>query len=64
MLQEEDLSNMGISAGPIENNDLVWKAIIHGPQGSLFEDGVFNIILAFSEDYPFKPPHVRFISKI
>ena len=33
-------------------------------KGSLFEDGVFNIILVFSEDYPFKSPRVRFISKM
>ena len=71
LLQEEDPLNLGVSltlsavsAGPIENNDLVWTAIIHGPQGSLFEDGIFKILLVFTEEYPFKPPHVRFISKI
>ena len=71
LLQEEDPLNMGVSltlhavsAGPIENNDLVWTAIIHGPQGSLFEDGIFKILLVFTEEYPFEPPHVRFISKM
>eukprot|EP00117_Sycon_ciliatum_P045216 scpid107061/ scgid32524/ Ubiquitin-conjugating enzyme E2 D4; HBUCE1; Ubiquitin carrier protein D4; Ubiquitin-protein ligase D4 len=59
--------SFGCSAAPI-GNDLFgvfhWIAIICGPQGSLYEGGVFRLSLDFPDEYPWKPPRVAFITKI
>uniref|UniRef100_A0A8C4TCQ5 UBC core domain-containing protein n=1 Tax=Erpetoichthys calabaricus TaxID=27687 RepID=A0A8C4TCQ5_ERPCA len=53
----------GVSGAPSENNINVWNAVIFGPKGTPFEDGTFKVVIEFSEEYPSKPPTVRFISK-
>ncbi|KAF1759326.1 hypothetical protein GCK72_015791 [Caenorhabditis remanei] len=54
----------GVSGAPTEDNILAWEAIIFGPQETPFEDGTFKLSLEFSEEYPNKPPIVKFISKM
>ena len=64
-LARQNSSNVGISAGPIDENiEFIWKAVIIGPEDSPFEGGIFHLILVFCQEYPSKPPHVRFISKM
>jgi len=41
-----------------------WEAVIFGPQDTPFEDGTFKLSLEFSEEYPNKPPQVKFVSKM
>ena len=45
-------------------SDLEWKAKIKGPLQSPYEGGLFTILIIFPPDYPFKPPHVTFATKI
>ncbi|PAV57481.1 hypothetical protein WR25_26894 [Diploscapter pachys] len=54
----------GVSGAPTEDNILAWEAIIFGPQDTPFEDGTFKLSLEFTEEYPNKPPTVKFISKM
>uniref|UniRef100_G1P562 Ubiquitin conjugating enzyme E2 A n=10 Tax=Yangochiroptera TaxID=30560 RepID=G1P562_MYOLU len=54
----------GVSGAPSENNIMVWNAVIFGPEGTPFEDGTFKLIIEFTEEYPNKPPTVRFVSKM
>ena len=54
----------GISAAPVGNNIMLWDAVIFGPNETPFEDGAFKLTLEFSENYPFKPPAVKFVSKM
>ena len=54
----------GINAAPLENNIMVWTAVIFGPDDTPWEGGTFSLVLEFSEDYPNKPPKVRFVSKV
>lgn len=54
----------GVSGAPTEDNILAWEAIIFGPQETPFEDGTFKLSLEFTEEYPNKPPTVKFISKM
>lgn len=39
-----------------------WNAIIDGPKDTPFENGKFNMELKFSDNYPVKPPSVKFTS--
>ncbi|CAF1237304.1 unnamed protein product, partial [Didymodactylos carnosus] len=67
---QQDLRNMlknkvdGIDASPSPDNLFVWNAIICGPEDTIFENGVFKLQLLFPEDYPNRPPQVRFTSKL
>jgi len=51
----------GCSASPLTADDLsVWNATIFGPEDTPWEGGVFSLRLSFGEDYPVRPPRVRF----
>jgi len=52
----------GVSGAPTEDNIMVWNALIFGPSDTPFEDGTFKLKLVFSEEYPNRPPMVKFVS--
>jgi ubiquitin-conjugating enzyme E2 A len=54
----------GIDASPSSDNIFVWNAIICGPEESVYESGAFQLQLLFPDDYPLRPPQVRFITKV
>uniref|UniRef100_A0A915P020 UBC core domain-containing protein n=1 Tax=Meloidogyne floridensis TaxID=298350 RepID=A0A915P020_9BILA len=54
----------GVSGAPTEESIMHWEAVIFGPQDTPFEDGTFKLSLEFSEEYPNKPPQVKFVSKM
>jgi len=55
---------MGVQGAPSDNNIMIWDAVIYGPAETPFEDGTFKLQIEFSEEYPNKPPKVRFMSKM
>ncbi|CAL5437962.1 unnamed protein product [Camellia sinensis] len=50
----------GISAFPEEENIFCWKGTITGSKDTVFEGTEYKLSLSFPNDYPFKPPKVKF----
>lgn len=63
LINQED-PPAGVSGAPTEENILFWEAVIFGPQDTPFEDGTFKLSLEFTEEYPNRPPSVKFVSKM
>ena len=52
------------SAGPIGENIMHWNALVMGPANTPYEGGIFSIDIEFAGEYPFKPPTIKFRTKI
>ncbi|KAF8996030.1 ubiquitin-conjugating enzyme/RWD-like protein [Cyathus striatus] len=61
-LQKEDLGSMTLA--PVEDNLYLWKGTIPGPEGSVYEGGVFNVEINLAPDYPFSAPRAVFKTRI
>ena len=49
-LKKEDLGNIKLT--PAADNLFYWKASIPGPEGSVYEGGVFDVDINLAHDYP------------
>ena len=55
----------GVSASPLGDDNLhVWGGTIFGTDDTPWEGGIFAMRLTFPEQYPDKPPRVRFTSEM
>lgn len=62
-LEKEDMP-YGIKATPTKKNIFVWDATISGGKNTPHEGFNYKILIRIGDDYPTKPPHIKFISKI
>ena len=60
----ETESSEGISATPEGDSLFRWNAVIFGPGETIWDGGIFHLILEFTEEYPNKPPKVKFLTKM
>ena len=42
----------------------VWTAYLFGPEGSPFQDGIFELKINLPSNYPFSPPKMTFVTRI
>merc|ERR1711894_718384 len=54
--------NETIQASPIDDSLYEWEALIFGPEQTIWEGGIFSLKFSFSDEYPNKPPKVKFIT--
>ena len=59
---KDEISNL--YAMPKSDNLLMWEAVIFGPDETIWEGGCFKLLLEFTEEYPTKPPNVKFVTTI
>lgn len=52
------------SAGPIGEDMFAWEGCIFGPEDTPFHGGVFKLSIQFPVDYPFRAPHIKFLTRI
>ena len=41
-----------------------WNVVMFGANGSLYESGIFKLVMIFCHEYPYKPPQIKFLSRI
>ncbi|PPQ69342.1 hypothetical protein CVT24_001637 [Panaeolus cyanescens] len=61
-LKKEDLGE--ITLEPLESDMHIWKGSIPGPQGSVYDGGIFDVEIQLPQDYPFSAPRVVFKTRI
>jgi len=55
----------GVNAGPDDDEDMfTWTGVLTGPQGTVYEGGLFFLSIRFPETYPMDPPLVKFTTPI
>ena len=54
----------GIHACPLDTSLSYWQASIKGPTDSPYEGGLFFLHIEFPKSYPFRPPLIKFITRI
>ena len=61
-IQRMNLSELGIHIHFDEEDMLFAKAIIIGPKGTPYENGILYFKIEFPKNYPFSPPKVKYMS--
>ena len=49
---------------PINNNIMQWHTALFGPEGTIWDELVAKLHFEFTEEYPNKPPTVKFVTKM
>lgn len=55
---------VGVTAAPKEDDIMTWETIIFGPEDTIWENGIFKLVMTFTDKYPSAPPKVIFKTPI
>jgi ubiquitin-protein ligase len=61
-VEQMNLSGLGIYVNFSEENIMKATAIIIGPEGTPYENGILYFIIEFPKNYPFSPPKIGYLS--
>ena len=64
---EKGTGDMSISMGLVNSDDIFlteWNASILGPMNGPFDGRLYELRVTAGEEYPTKPPKVRFVSRV
>ncbi|KAJ2161670.1 E2 ubiquitin-protein ligase peroxin 4 [Coemansia sp. RSA 552] len=62
--KEQDSAEMA-SLAPSSDSDLLqWRAVLHGPQDTPYQGGLFELRIDVPEEYPIKPPTLTFVTPV
>merc|ERR1711924_378261 len=56
--------NQNIQVEYVNNNQAHWKGYFRGPEGTPYQGGWFTVDIRISAEYPFRPPQIKFDTKV
>lgn len=63
-LEDQKIPLVGVSARPLSSSMFTWHGNLRGPEGTLFEGGVFHFEMVFPTNYPLAPPKIKLATKL
>ena len=61
---QKNAKDSSVQVKLVDNNIRHWKGRIKGPIDTCYAGGVFDVDIVIPDDYPFKPPKMKFDTKI
>jgi ubiquitin-conjugating enzyme E2 D/E len=61
-LQKNPVESVDVS--PVNDDLFAWQGSLVGPASSPYKGGKFKITMNFEPEYPFKPPNIKFGTKV
>ena len=60
----QECSDVIVDSSIIDDDIMHWQVKMKGPEDTPFENGIFTLDIHFTTDHPFRPPVVKFLTKI
>jgi ubiquitin-conjugating enzyme E2 D/E len=48
----------------IDSDDNIWYFYLYGPEDTIYNGGKFRLQIEFTDDYPYDPPRITFLTRI
>ena len=61
---QADPTNYGVTAELVGNDITHWKGVVKGPEDTAYDGGTFIVDINIPPDYPYKPPKMKFDTKV
>mmetsp|Transcript_40707 Transcript_40707/g.36143 ORF Transcript_40707/g.36143 Transcript_40707/m.36143 type:complete len:112 (+) Transcript_40707:47-382(+) len=61
---QKNAETSNITVSLVGNDISHWKGLIPGPNDTVYAKGMFQVDISLPSDYPYKPPKMKFDTKI